>query len=249
MGLSEVVAEDLVQLNQVGSPLFQPDCEALVEFGAGRLRQRLVGCVADQEVAEAEPVLARELRPVLPDQLLANERGQAWGHLGLFGCECLHGAAVEDLALDRASFEHVALCRLELIQACSQQRLQRRRDDHIALHRAGHHQHLLDEERIAAGRMCDLCAQFPRNALGNQLLDVFLAQGLEPKRDRPPGAAVGELRDGLAGAKDLETLHANCRRQASIGECRIDKGLLRAFDDDGRKILHQSLAAGSTDHA
>jgi len=48
-------------------------------------------------------------------------------------------------------------------------------------------------DTVVAGRTRDLCAQRPRGALGNQLLDLSLAQGLEPKRDRPPGAAVGEL--------------------------------------------------------
>ena len=53
-GLLEVVAEDLVQLDQLGAVLLQPGCEALVEVGAGRFRQRVVGGVADQQVAEAE---------------------------------------------------------------------------------------------------------------------------------------------------------------------------------------------------
>ena len=116
-GLLEVVAEDLVQLDELGPVLLQPGCEALVELGAGRFRQRVVGGVADQQVAEAEAVLAGELRLVGPDQLLAHERGQARRHLGLLGCERLDGAAVEDLALDRAPLEHAPLGRLELVEA------------------------------------------------------------------------------------------------------------------------------------
>ena len=46
-GLLEVVAEDLVQLNQLCPVLLQPGCEALVELGAGRFRQCLVGGVAE----------------------------------------------------------------------------------------------------------------------------------------------------------------------------------------------------------
>ena len=68
-GLLEVVAEDLVQLDELGAVLLEPGREALVEVCAGRLRQRVVGGVADQEVAEAEAVLARELRLVGADQL------------------------------------------------------------------------------------------------------------------------------------------------------------------------------------
>ena len=47
----------------------------------GRLRQRLVGGVADQQVAEAEGVLADELRPVGADELLAHEPREPAGHL------------------------------------------------------------------------------------------------------------------------------------------------------------------------
>ena len=128
-----------------------------------------------QEVAEAERVLAGEQRPVGPDQLLADERGQARRHLGLLGCERLHGAAVEDLALDRAPLEHAPLGRLELIQARREQRLQRGRDDHVAVRLAGHRQHLLDEERVAAGGARDLVAQLAGDLLRDQLVDVRVA--------------------------------------------------------------------------
>src|SRR5207237_8838416 len=57
-----------------------------------------------------------------------------------------------------------------------------------------------------------------------------------------PSAAIGNLRDGLAAAEDLKTLHAHGRRQASIGERRIDKRLLGAFDDD-RDVIHDHWAA------
>ena len=123
-GLLEVVAEDLVQLDQLVSALLQPGGEALVQLGPGRFRERVVGGVADQQVAEAEAVLARELRLVGTDQLAAHERGQARRHLRLLRCERLHGAAVEDLALDRAALEHPPLGRVELVEAGGEQRLQ-----------------------------------------------------------------------------------------------------------------------------
>ncbi len=69
---------------------------ARVAFG-----QRVVGGVADQKVAEAEGVVAGELRPVGPDELLAHERHQLRRHVVLVGRERLDAAAVEDLALDR----------------------------------------------------------------------------------------------------------------------------------------------------
>ena len=115
-------------------------------------------------------------------------------HLGLLGCERLHGAAVEDLALDRASLEHAPLGRLELIQAGAEQRPQRRRDDHVALRLAGHCQHLLDEERVTARGASDLAAQLAGDPQRYQLVDLSVAQWLEPQRHRPGGAALGELR-------------------------------------------------------
>ena len=75
MGLLEVVADDLVQLHEVRVPV-DPGGEALVEIRPGRLRQRVVGRVPDQQMAEAERVLARELRSVWPQELSAHERGQ-----------------------------------------------------------------------------------------------------------------------------------------------------------------------------
>jgi hypothetical protein len=83
-----VVAEELVQLDELGAVLLQPGCEALVQLGAGRFWQRVVGRVADQQVAEAGAVFVDELRPVRPDQLLSHERGQARRQMGLGGCEC-----------------------------------------------------------------------------------------------------------------------------------------------------------------
>ena len=61
--LLEVVAEYLVQLDEVGPALLEPDGEPLVQLGASGLRERVVGGVPDQEVAEAEGVVAGQLRP------------------------------------------------------------------------------------------------------------------------------------------------------------------------------------------
>ena len=238
-GLLEVVAEDLVQLDELGPVLLQPGCEALVEVGAGRLRQRVVGGVADQQVAEAEAVLAGELRPVRPDQLLADERGQARRHLGLVGCERLDGAAVEDLALDRAALEHAPLGRLELIEARREQRLQRGRDDHLAVRLAGHRQHLLDEERVAARGASDPLAQLAGDPLRDQLVDVLVAQRLEPKRHRPGGAALGELRPRHAEQQD------RCARgQERDVLDQVEERLLAPLDvveDDHERPLRRGL--------
>ena len=72
VGLLEVVADDLVALDELVRR--EPVGEALVELGPGCLRERLVGGIADQQVPEAERVVAREGRLVGPDELLAHER-------------------------------------------------------------------------------------------------------------------------------------------------------------------------------
>jgi len=69
-----VVADELVQLDELAVPV-EPVGEALVQVGAQALGQRLVGGVPDQEVAEAERIFARELRPVGTDELAAHEPG------------------------------------------------------------------------------------------------------------------------------------------------------------------------------
>ena len=130
-----------------------------MQVGAGRLRHAGVGSVADEEVAEAEAVLAHELRLVRADQPFADERGQPGRYLALLGRECLHPTAVEDLALDRPSLDDPPLGRIEPVQAGCEQRLQRGRDAHLAARLARHRRHLLEEERVAAGGPNDLRAQ------------------------------------------------------------------------------------------
>ena len=78
VGLLEVVAEDLVELDQIGAALLEPLREAPVQLDPGRLRKRFVGGVPDQEMPEPEPVVAGELRPVGTDQLLAGRAAPAW---------------------------------------------------------------------------------------------------------------------------------------------------------------------------
>ena len=111
-----MVADELVQLNQFGTVQLQPCGEALVQLGADCLRKRFVGCVADQQVAEAEAVVACDYRPVRPDQLPAHERSESWRDLRFLRRKCLHPAAVEHLALDRATLQHSSLGEVELVE-------------------------------------------------------------------------------------------------------------------------------------
>ena len=166
VGLFEVVAEDLVALDELGVVVFEPVGEALVQLGPGCLGERVVGGVADQDVAEAERVLAGERGPVGPDQLLAHQRGQPRGHLLLGRGEGLDGAAVEELALDRAALEHAPVGSLELVEPGGKKRPQRRWHDDLVAGAGRHRDHLGHEQRVAAGGACDPLAQLGRKIRG-----------------------------------------------------------------------------------
>ena len=128
-----------------------------MQLGARRLGQRVVGGVSEQQVAEAEGVLSGKLRRVGADQVLPDERGEARRHRAALR-ERLHGAAVEDLALDRAPLQHGALSVLELVEPRGEERLQGRWDGDLALAFDGHRHHLGDEQRVSAGGVGDLRA-------------------------------------------------------------------------------------------
>ena len=72
-------------------------------------------------------VLAGELGPVGADQLVPDERREAWQHLRLVGGERLDGAAVEDLALDRPALEHERSGGSSRSRRAARSALQRRR--------------------------------------------------------------------------------------------------------------------------
>ena len=74
--LLEVMADDLVELDEIGADLVQPAGEPLVEVRARRLRERVVRRVADEDVPEAERVVAGQLRALRPHELLAHEAEQ-----------------------------------------------------------------------------------------------------------------------------------------------------------------------------
>ncbi len=152
-----MVADDLVELDQLRAARFQPRGEALVQIGAGRLRQRLVSRVPNEEVAEAVAVLAGQLRVLGADEVLAHQSDEPAVHRRLVLDERCNAAPVEDLSLDRAAFEHVALRRIELVEACGQQGLDRRRNlDLLAVRgSADEGEHLLEVQRVAAGRPAD----------------------------------------------------------------------------------------------
>src|SRR5215217_6755481 len=75
--LLEVVTDDLVPFGEMlDADLLEPLGKSPMKLGPKLFRHRLVGGVADEQVTEAERVLARQIRPVGPDQLLPDERLQ-----------------------------------------------------------------------------------------------------------------------------------------------------------------------------
>ena len=63
VGLLEVVAEDLVELDQIGAALLEPLGEAPVQLDPDRLWKCFIGGIPDEEVPEPEPVVAGQLCP------------------------------------------------------------------------------------------------------------------------------------------------------------------------------------------
>src|SRR5581483_9420299 len=121
VGLLQVVAEQLLDLAGalVCDDVLEPGGEALVQVGAHLLRQRVVRRLADEDVAEAEGVLAGEGGPVRTDELLAHERGEAAVDLAaeLLVGERLDGAAMEDGAFDRRALDRPPLAGAQLVEA------------------------------------------------------------------------------------------------------------------------------------
>ena len=203
-------------------------------------------------MAEPESVVSRELRSVGSDEFLANERGQSRSHTQLLGCEGLDGAAVEDLALDRAPLEHHALFGLELVEPGCEQRLDRRRDDHVGVRAEPSIATISSTKsgfppaarRIRPRRsVVDLPAGEP---LLDQQLAVLLRQRLELKAHRPAGTAVEQLRPRAAEQKD----RGPAREQGDVLD-EFEEGLLSPLDvvedDDERGGRLEQLAEGPGD--
>ncbi len=212
VGLLEVVADDLVALDELVPG--EPVGEALVQLGACRLRQRLVRRVADEEMPKAEALVLGKGRARRADQLLADERGEVrlddvahggWRQLG-------DRTPVEHLALDRATLHHDAHVAVERVDACLEERLDRRRngDLTVAAVLANHRQHLFDVERVSGRRRGDLLPQLGAqrgvaDEAPHQLLALRCPERLEEERRRvelpaaPGGSRVEQLR-----ARDTE---------------------------------------------
>ena len=138
--------------------LFEPHGVAVVKLGTGCLGHCVVCGVAQEEVAEPEAIVARYHRCVGQDQALADEAREVRGDRGVLGGERVDGASVEDLPLARRRAQYRAPW-VELVEPRGEERLQRGWDDDVALAPPGDHEHLGDEQRVAAGGGTDLLAE------------------------------------------------------------------------------------------
>jgi hypothetical protein len=107
-------------------------------------------------VREAEGVLAREVGAVGSDQLLLDEgdelRGD--GHVAALAEQLGHGPHVEAAALDRRVLEHAALVRLEPVDPRGEHRVDGGGQLAVPV-LSSHDRELLEEERVALGRLHD----------------------------------------------------------------------------------------------
>jgi hypothetical protein len=169
------------------------------------------------------------------DQLFADQGCEAGRDTVGLGFECLHAATMEDLSFDGGSFENGPLAGLQLVESGGEQRLQRRRDDDLALRRECHADHLVHEERVAAGGPRDSLAELARKPAWEQRVDIARRETIESDRDLPVGTAFDELgsrhaenQDGLAGREKRDVLD------------QVEEGLLAPLDvvehDDERPL-------------
>lgn len=144
--LLEVVAQHLVELHQFLPLHLEPLGEADVELGPRRLRECVVGGVADQQMSEPERVIARQHRRHRMDQLLAYESDQRRLDVGGMG-QLEDSAAMEDVALDGAAVHDGALRAAEAVKSRLEKRLHGGRQAHVSM-LAHERDHLFDEQRV-----------------------------------------------------------------------------------------------------
>ena len=111
-------------------------------------------------MAKPKAVFSFEDRRARLDELLARERHQRVPaeSRSASGVQVGDGSASELLADHRCSLDHCALLGVETVQAGREESVDRRRDREIRRARpvlGEHCEHLLDEERIALGRIGD----------------------------------------------------------------------------------------------
>ena len=165
-GLLEVVADELVQLDQLAAMLLQPGREALVQLGSRRLRQRVVRGVADQQMAEAEAVVVPRTAPCRAGSAPCERAPPGAVSPGVSSASACTAPRwkISPSTAPRSSTSRSAG---RAGRAAREQRLQLGRTTTLALRLASHRHHLLDEERVAAGGAGDPLAELGDRARGS----------------------------------------------------------------------------------
>ena len=212
--------------------------EALVEVRAGRLRQRVVGRVADQQVPEAEAVLAWELRLVRPDQLPC---GRAPPGAASPGSRRVRAPGRRRGGRSRLRSRRARarpLGRLELVEARGEQRLQRRRDDHVALRLAA----IASISSMKSGLPPAARAIFSRSSSASR-------SGMSSSTSRRQVARAEASPARRGGARQLRPRHAEQQDRRARGEERdvldqVEERLLAPLDvveDDDQRPLRRCV--------
>ena len=224
--LLEVVADDLVQLDQVFAALLRARRRSARAALLASLSERVVGRVADQEVAEAEGVVSPGICAVSGRMrsLRTSEarRGVTCDSSG----ERLDGAAVEDLALDRTSLEHGALGALELVEPRGEERLQRRRDDDLALASPRPSPPSRSTKRGFPPAARAIRSRRSSVSLPGSARRPPFRQRLEPERDRP---LRGGARPDSGRARQRSSIGAPRGEQGDVLD-QVEEGLLAPLD-------------------
>ena len=165
---------------------------------------------------------------------------------------------MEDLALDGGELQHATLRRVELVETGGEQRVDRRRNDHLILTLGPglgeHRDHLLDEQRIPTGRAQDPVAEVAADRTsGQELVDqplgLRLREGLEPKRHRPPRRGIEQLGTGEAEQQNRRVAREQGDLLDELEEAFL--GPLDVFEDDDERAFSGSgaeqLAEGPAD--
>ena len=202
-GLLEVVAEQLVQLDEAPRALRANPRTARAgrpgaPSAARRTRRRGSGGGGSGSRPRREPGPARA-RSAACEPAPAR-RGVTCGSSGTSAWTAPRWKISPSTAA-HSSTARSAL--LEPVEAGRQERLQRRRDDHLAV--AGHRQHLADEERVAAGRS--------RDPLAQRLVDAFPGSAA-----RRPGPGSGSRRSEIGQVGRRSASSGRARQRSRSGE-------------------------------
>ena len=162
-----------------------------------------------------------------------------------------YGAAMEDLTLDRPALHDDAHVAVERVDACLEERVDRRRNDDLAVAAvlAHHREHLLDVERVPGRRVRDALPQHRRRATASgdervhELGALLRRQRLEQERRRVQlAAAPARPNVEQLGARDAEQEDRRIAREVGDVLDEVDEdrlGPLQVVDNHDLRALRR----------